>query len=78
LQLTVDLGFEVRTIVSGIAEFYEPENVIGTQVVVVANLGEKKLRGVMSQGMILMAENDEGKLAFVSPESGFGNGFTVR
>jgi len=78
LQLTVDLGFEVRTIVSGIAEFYEPENVIGTQVVVVANLGEKKLRGVMSQGMILMAENDEGKLVFVSPESGFGNGFTVR
>jgi methionyl-tRNA synthetase len=78
LQLTVDLGFEVRTIVSGIAEFYEPENVIGTQVVVVANLGEKKLRGVMSQGMILMAENDEGKLVFVSPESGFGNGFMVR
>lgn len=78
LQLTVDLGFEVRTIVSGIAEFYEPENVIGTQVVVVANLAPKALRGVMSQGMILMAENDEGKLAFVSPESGFGNGFTVR
>jgi methionyl-tRNA synthetase len=78
LKLTVDLGFEVRTIVSGIAEFYKPEDVVGTQVVVVANLGEKKLRGVMSQGMILMAENDEGKLVFVSPESGFGNGFTVR
>ncbi len=78
LKLTVDLGFETRTIVSGIAEYYKPEEVIGTQVVVVANLGEKKLRGVMSQGMILMAENDEGKLAFVSPESGFGNGWTVR
>lgn len=78
LQLTVDLGFEVRTIVSGIAEYYEPENVIGQQVVVVANLAPKALRGVMSQGMILMAENEEGKLAFVSPENGFGNGWTVR
>jgi methionyl-tRNA synthetase len=77
LKLTVDLGFEVRTIVSGIAEYYEPEAVIGTQVVVVANLGEKKLRGVMSQGMILMAENEDGQLAFVGAND-FGNGWTVR
>ncbi len=78
LQLTVDLGFEVRTIVSGIAEHYEPDAVIGKQVVVVANLAPKALRGVMSQGMILMAENEDGKLVFVSPENGFGNGWTVR
>lgn len=78
LQLTVDLGLEQRTIVSGIAEYYTPEEVIGQQVVVVANLAPKKLRGVLSAGMILMAENDKGELAFVSPRAGFGNGFTVR
>lgn len=78
LELQVDLGFEQRTIVSGIAEFYKPEEVIGQQVVVVANLAPKKLRGVMSAGMILMAEDEAGKLVFVSPEAGFGNGFVVR
>lgn len=78
LKLTVDLGFEVRTVVSGIAEHYEAEKIIGQQVVVVANLAPRKLRGILSQGMILMAENSEGKLVFVSPEAGFGNGFTVR
>ncbi len=78
LKLTVDLEFEKRTVVSGIAEFYKPEEVIGQQVVLVANLAPKKLRGAMSQGMILMAEDAEGKLCFVSPEGGFGNGFIVR
>ncbi|GAB5553792.1 MAG: methionine--tRNA ligase [Saprospiraceae bacterium] len=78
LKLTVDLGFEVRTVVSGIAEHYEADKVIGQQVVVVANLAPRKLRGILSQGMILMAENSEGKLVFVSPEAGFGNGFVVR
>ena len=78
LKLTVDLGFEKRTIVSGIAEFYKAEAVVGQQVVVVANLAPKKLRGVESQGMILMAENEEGRLAFVSPENGFGNGWVVK
>jgi methionyl-tRNA synthetase len=78
LKLTVDLGFEERTIVSGIAEFYKAEEVIGQQVVVVANLGAKKLRGVMSEGMILMAEDNEGKLGFVKPSDDFGNGFTVK
>lgn len=77
LKLTVDLGFEVRTIVSGIAEYYKPEDVIGQEVVVVANLAPKKLRGVMSQGMILMAENEDGILAFVGAKD-FGNGWTVR
>ena len=78
LKLTVDLGFESRTVVSGIAEFYEAENVVGQQVVLVANLAPRKLRGVMSEGMILMAENEKGELVFVSPEEGFGNGFVVR
>mgnify|MGYP000014271654 FL=1 len=78
LKLTVDLGFESRTVVSGIAEFYEAENVVGQQVVVVANLAPRKLRGVMSEGMILMAENEKGELVFVRPEEGFGNGFVVR
>lgn len=65
LKLTVDLGFETRTIVSGIAEHFKPEEIVGTSVSVVANLAPKKLRGVESQGMILMAEDDEGKLSFV-------------
>lgn len=78
LKLTIDMGLETRTVVSGIAEYYQPEDIIGQQVVVVANLAPRKLRGILSQGMILMAENDEGKLVFVSPSEPFGNGFTVR
>ncbi|MEM9887342.1 MAG: methionine--tRNA ligase [Bacteroidota bacterium] len=78
LHLTVDLGFERRSIVSGIAKFYDPKDIIGKEVVVVANLAPRKLRGVDSQGMILMAENEKGELGFVSPESGFGGGFVVR
>jgi methionyl-tRNA synthetase len=78
LQLTVDLGNEQRTVVSGVAQQYQPEDIVGKQVVLVANLAPRKLRGVLSQGMILMAEDDEGKLAFVSPPAGFGNGWTVR
>ncbi|MEZ4989511.1 MAG: methionine--tRNA ligase [Saprospiraceae bacterium] len=78
LKLSLDMASEQRTVVSGIAEHYKPEEIIGRQVVVVANLAPRKLRGILSQGMILMAENAEGKLVFVSPESGFGNGWTVR
>jgi len=64
--LKVDMGFETRTIVSGIAEHFQPEDIIGREVAVVANLAPRKLRGVESQGMILMAENAEGKLDFVA------------
>ncbi|MEL6944478.1 MAG: methionine--tRNA ligase subunit beta, partial [Bacteroidota bacterium] len=78
LHLTVDLGFEQRSIVSGIAKFFKPEEIIGQQVVIVANLAPRKLRGVESQGMVLMAENEQGELGFVSPSTGFGNGFVVR
>lgn len=78
LKLTVDIGLEERTVVSGIAEFYKPENIIGQQVLVLANLAPRKLRGIESQGMILMAENEKGELSFVSPQEGWGNGFGVR
>ncbi|MFN4285371.1 MAG: methionine--tRNA ligase [Lacibacter sp.] len=69
LKLTVDLGFETRTIVSGIALHYQPEAVVGRQVVVVANLAPRKMRGIESNGMILMAEDAAGKLHFVRPET---------
>ncbi len=78
LKLTVDLEMEKRTVVSGIAKYFKPEDLIGQQVVLVANLAPRKLRGIESQGMILMAENESGELAFVSPAKGFGNGFVVR
>ena len=67
LQLEIDLGFEKRTIVSGIAQHFHPEDIIHQQVVVVANLAPRKMRGIESNGMILMAEDESGKLYFVSP-----------
>ncbi|MFK7807072.1 MAG: methionine--tRNA ligase [Saprospiraceae bacterium] len=77
LHLTVDLGFEERTVLSGIAKFYKPEEVIGQQVLLLANLAPRKMMGVESQGMVLMAEDSEGKLCFVSPDKGWENGFGV-
>jgi methionyl-tRNA synthetase len=78
LQLTVDLGFEKRTVVSGIAAHYSPEEVIGKQVTLVANLAPRKMRGIESNGMILMSENAEGKLIFVNPNEEAVNGCSVR
>jgi methionyl-tRNA synthetase len=69
LKLSVDLGFETRTIVSGIALHFKPEDIIRKQVVVVANLAPRKMRGIESNGMILMAEDQEGKLHFVNPQT---------
>ena len=74
LELKVDVGIDVRTIVSGIAESFKPEEVIGQQVTVVCNLAPRKIRGVESQGMILMADTPEGGLAFVEPEQQVANG----
>ena len=68
LKLEIDLGFEKRTIVSGIALHFKPEEIINKQVVVVANLAPRKMRGIESNGMILMAEDKEGKLHFVNPD----------
>jgi methionyl-tRNA synthetase len=69
LKLEVDLGFEKRIIVSGIALHFKPEEIAGKQVVVVANLAPRKMRGIESNGMILMAEDKAGKLYFVNPDS---------
>jgi len=70
LKLEIDLGFEKRTVVSGIAMHHKPEEIVGKQVVVVANLAPRKMRGIESNGMILMAEDGSGKLHFVNPEGG--------
>lgn len=78
LQLTLDVGLESRTVLSGIAQFYAPEEIVGQRVVLVANLQPRKMRGVLSQGMVLMAENPDGSLRFVAPEAGAENGAVVR
>ena len=78
LQLSVDLGFEKRTIVSGIALHFAPEDIIGKQVTVVVNLAPRKMRGIESNGMILMAEDTEGKLHFINPEIAVNNGASVK
>ena len=77
LKLEVDLGFEKRTILSGIAAQFSPEAVIGKKIVIVANLAPRKMRGIESNGMILMAEDSSGKLYFVDAGDA-PNGFTVR
>ncbi|SEL60274.1 methionyl-tRNA synthetase [Maribacter orientalis] len=75
LVLKVDTGLDVRTIVSGIAESFTPEEIVGKKVTVLINLAPRALRGVDSEGMILMTENTDGKLVFVNPdEDGVGNG----
>ncbi len=78
LKLKIDTGIDQRTIVSGIAEYFEPEQIIGKQVSVLINLEPREIKGILSQGMILMAENPDGTLSFVAPESVFVNGSTVR
>ncbi len=78
LKLTVDTGIDQRMIVSGIAEHYTPEEVIGKKVSVLINLAPRKIRGVESKGMILMAENAEGKLCFISPVNTFDSGSEIR
>jgi methionyl-tRNA synthetase len=77
LVLKVDTGIGVRTIVSGIAESFTPEEVVGKKVTVLANLAPRNLRGVDSQGMILMTNNAEGKLVFVNPDADVTNGETI-
>jgi methionyl-tRNA synthetase len=77
LQLQVDLGNETRTIVSGIAESFSPQEVVGQKVTVLTNLAPRTIRGVESQGMLLMSENAEGKMVFISPDKGGENGFPI-
>jgi len=73
----VDLGYEKRTIVSGIALQFRPEEIVNRQVVVVVNLVPRKMKGIESQGMILMAEDKSGKLYFVAPENKIAAGAVV-
>lgn len=78
VKLTIDTGLDQRTVVSGIAEHFEPEDIIGQQVSILVNLEPREIKGILSQGMILMAENAEGKLTFVSPGADMHNGSVIR
>ncbi|MEO6189605.1 MAG: methionine--tRNA ligase subunit beta, partial [Saprospiraceae bacterium] len=78
LKIQLDLGYEIRTVVSGIAEHFGSEEIIGREVSLLANLAPRVIRGVESKGMILMAENEEGKLSFVAPSKDWTVGFTIK
>ncbi len=78
LKLKIDTGLDIRTIVSGIAEYYEPDAIIGKQISIVANLEPRKIRGIESQGMILMAEDKDGKLVMVNPAGDVSNGSIIK
>jgi methionyl-tRNA synthetase len=77
LKLTIDTGLDVRTIVSGIAEYYTPEIMIGKQICILANLAPRKIKGIESKGMILMAKEKNGKMRIVSPEELVANGSVI-
>ncbi len=78
LQLKIDDGLKGRTIVSGIAKHYKPEELVGKQVCFIANLEPRKLKGVLSEGMILSAEDADGKLSVVSPAANVTPGSEVK
>jgi methionyl-tRNA synthetase len=78
LKLKIDTGIDQRTVVSGIAEFYKPDDIVGQKVSILVNLAPRKLRGIESQGMILMAEDADGKLCFVSPTEDIMDGSEVK
>ena len=78
LKLKIDTGLDIRTIVSGIAEYYEPEAIIGKLISIVANLEPKKIKGIESKGMILMAEDKDGKLVMVTPVDKVSNGSMIK
>lgn len=77
LKLELDLGYEQRIVVSGIAKSYKPEDIIGKQVTLLANLAPRKIRGIESQGMILMADNGDDELCFINPDDSWTNGMTI-
>lgn len=78
LKLKIDTGLDVRTIVSGIAEYYEPASIVGKQISIVANLEPRKIKGIESKGMILMAEDKDGKLVMVTPVEPVSNGSAIK
>ncbi|MCQ2136555.1 MAG: methionine--tRNA ligase [Bacteroidales bacterium] len=77
LKLTIDTGIDKRVIVSGIAEYYAPEDMVGKQICILANLAPRKIRGIESKGMILMARQGDGKMRFVTPQETLANGATI-
>ena len=77
LKLEIDLGFEKRIILSGIAQHFDAADIVGKKVVVVANLAPRKMRGIESNGMILMAENAEERLVFINSDDDPGDGSVV-
>ncbi len=77
LKLTIDTGIDTRTIVSGIAEYYSPEDMLGKQICILANLAPRKIRGIESKGMILMARQGDGAMRFVTPQEALANGSTI-
>src|SRR5690606_20671497 len=78
LKLKIDTGIDQRTVVSGIAEYFSPEGIVGKQVSILVNLEPREIKGIQSQGMILMAEDADGRLDFVNPTSGIRPGSVVR
>ena len=78
LKLTIDTGVDKRTVVSGIAEYFQPQDVIGRQVAILLNLEPRKIRGIESHGMILMAADADGKLRFIQPNEAVVNGSEVK
>jgi methionyl-tRNA synthetase len=78
LKLKIDTGLDIRTIVSGIAEYYEPETIVGKQISIIANLESRRIKGIESQGMILMADDKDGKLVIVAPVDKVSNGSTIK
>jgi methionyl-tRNA synthetase len=78
LKLKVDTGIDVRTIVSGIAEYFEPGSLVGKQISIIANLEPRNIKGIESKGMILTAEEKDGKLVLVSPVEKIGNGSVIK
>ncbi|MBU0763703.1 MAG: methionine--tRNA ligase [Bacteroidetes bacterium] len=78
LKLIVETGIDHRTVISGIADFYDPQKIIGKKVCMVVNLKPRLIRGIESQGMVLMAENSDGRLCFVEPEKDFHPGSVIR
>ena len=77
LKLTIDTGIDTRTIVSGIAEYYSPEDMVGKQICILANLAPRTIRGIESKGMILMAKQGDGKMRFVTPQETVVNGAQI-
>jgi methionyl-tRNA synthetase len=77
LKLTIDTGIDTRTIVSGIAEYYSPEDMLGKQICILANLAPRTIRGIESKGMILMAKQGDGKMRFITPQEVVTNGSQI-